>query len=80
MTPATILHSAEDVTPDILKDAEEVLDGWYADAGRIDWEEFIDRLADHYGSHCEFPYDIESYDSPAVRKIQAHIRKVRADG
>lgn len=75
-----ILYSAADVTPDILKDAEEVLDGWYADAERIDWEGFVDRLAEYCGQASDPQYDIESYDCPAVRKIQAHVRKVRAEG
>ena len=31
---------------DLLAAAESVYDGWYADAGRIDWEDFLDRLRD----------------------------------
>lgn len=71
-----ILQSKDDITQSVLDDAEEVYDGWFADESRIDWEAFIDRLAVDYGNHATEPYDVESYDSPAVRKIQRHIREL----
>jgi hypothetical protein len=71
-----ILYAAEDVGASVLRDAENVFDGWYANAGSIDWDEFVDRLADSYGPFADPPYDIECYDSPAVRKIKSYVRKL----
>lgn len=68
---ARILYSASDVTEEVLTDAELVFDGWYADADRIDWDDFIDRMTGHGR------YDIEDMASPAVAKIQRHVRKLR---
>lgn len=69
------LESAEDVTPRVLEAAEETAE-WWGEDEKIDWERFIDRLAES-GSHDNPPWDIESYDNPAVRKIQRHIRAHR---
>jgi len=78
MTTPQVIYKATDVTPAILEDAVEVLD-WFGD-GPIDWELFIDRMAD-YGSQPRTDgqptYDFEHYDSPAVRKIQRHVRELR---
>jgi len=79
-TPAMlILESIDDVNDDVLAMAREVLDGWFASESRIDWEYFIDRLAELGYSQCDPPFDIESYDSPAVRKIQRYIQRIRAE-
>lgn len=77
MSDPRILHSAEDVTDDVLTDAENVFDGWYADARRIDWDEFIDRLVAMQSYRPDGSYDIEEMSSPAVRKIQRHVRSLR---
>lgn len=61
-----------DVTQDVLDAAESVHDGWYADAGRVEWDDFIDRLEGQLDA--DFGDDMQS---PAIRKIQAHIRKYR---
>lgn len=71
-----ILTAADHVTPAVLTDAEHVLDGWYADADRIDWDDFIDRLA-ACGVQSADPYDFDVTDSPAIRKIQRHVRALR---
>jgi hypothetical protein len=65
-----ILQSANSVTAVVLANAEYVVDGWYPE-GPIDWDDFIDRLV------AGTDYDIEDMDSPAVRKIQRHIREYR---
>lgn len=74
-----IVESADDVTEAVLADAGQVWDGWFADEPRIDWEAFVDRLANDYGNAADEPYDFESYDSPAVRKIQRHVRALARD-
>lgn len=71
------LSSAEDVTPAILRDAEELHDGWFANEPRVDWEAFIDRLSDTYGPHSEPPYELLEYDNAAIRKIQRYVRELR---
>jgi hypothetical protein len=68
------LVSVDDVDQSVLDAAESVLDGWFADQERIDWEEFIDRLEKYLPDN----YEIPEYDNPAVRKIQRHIRQLRA--
>jgi hypothetical protein len=61
--------TADDVTPAILERAEQIYSGWYAgDNGRVDWEDFIYRLEE---SDEDFG---ASMLSPAIKKIQRHIR------
>lgn len=55
----------------IRSDIEEVHDGWYP-KGRVDWEDFLDRL-ERRG------YDLgESMLSPAIKRIKAIVRELRA--
>lgn len=62
---------AEDVTQEILDEALEIADGWYADRN-IDWEDLLDRLERHS------PYDLgQDPDSPAIRKIKRYVRSQR---
>jgi len=70
-----ILHNAEDVTEAHLRLAEHVAD-WFPD--KIDWEEFVDNFADPEGWGDAGKFDIDSYDSPAIRKIKKHIREYRS--
>lgn len=59
----------------ILKAAEEIFDGWYAEQARIDWDDFLHRLEQHT--------DIDlgsNMMSPAIRKIQSHVRAYRKLG
>jgi hypothetical protein len=37
------VRGVEDVTVEILTMAEQIHDGWYP-TGRVDWEDFLDRL------------------------------------
>jgi len=71
-----ILRTAADVTPEVLEDAEYIYDGWFNTDERIDWEDFIDRLA-KCGSDRTPQYDFEEYDNAAIAKIRRHIRKIR---
>lgn len=70
-----MLKSAKDVTDKDLGIALEVWQSWFSQEDRIDWEDFIDRMA-KYGER----YDFEEYDSPAIRKIQRYIRDVIRQG
>lgn len=77
MTTNRPISAAADVTPEILEIAESVVDGWYAD-GRVDWEDFVDRMDDVEladGMRTDFGEDM---NSPAVRKIKSYVRKYRA--
>lgn len=64
------LYDAADVTPEVLKAAEEV-EEWFSDT-TIDWERFYDKL-DGYG------FFMTDTSSPAANKIQRHIRQMRRD-
>lgn len=72
-----MLREAADVTEKHLDAAEKVFDDWFSDDDQIDWERFIDKLADPngYGNAGKFDFDV--YDNPAIRKIQRHVRKYR---
>lgn len=80
-TEMKILRTAADVTPQMLTHAENTADSWFSDADEpIDWEQFIDRFADPAGHSPAGAFDIDSYDNPAIRKIQRHVRTHRKAG
>lgn len=65
------IRTAEDADG-IREEIESVHDGQYSE-GRIDWEDFIDRLEGH-------GLDLgESMDSPAIQRIKAIVREMRRD-
>lgn len=71
MTDAIIIKEIADVTPACLSAAEDIYEGFYDNDGEpIDWVSFLDRLE-------AWGYCANELDSPAVRKIQRHIRKLR---
>lgn len=67
-----LIVNAEDVTPEILEVAENIVDGWYQ-TGPIDWENVWERMENQ---DIDLGSDL---DSPAMRKIQRHIRKIRKE-
>lgn len=73
MTDLIILFAADDVTNEILASVEDCVD-WFEE-GPMPTEEFIDRLCQSYGDG----WDIEAYDSPAVRKIMRVARQSKRD-
>ena len=77
-----VLETADDVTPEVLEAAERCHDDWFDGGGPIDWEDFLDRLADPHGFNDAGAgaFEFDQYDSPAVRKIQRHVRKYRSQG
>jgi|688.fasta_scaffold151575_6 hypothetical protein len=66
------IKEAEQVTPDVLRFAEDIYEGWFSNDDQIDWEPFWDRL-EKYG------FAVASLDCGATRKIQRHIRKFRSE-
>jgi len=73
--PATretvIIRTASDASHcDVIKAAEEVFDGFFDNDEQIDWQNFFDRL-ERYG------YAVETTDSPAARKVQRIVRRLR---
>ena len=69
-------ETAADVTDAMLKLAEDVFDDWFADEERIDWEEFLDRMAT-YSRHEDVAWEFDEYNNPAIDKIKRHIREYR---
>lgn len=65
---------AKDVTEEDLQEVEDITDGWYADT-RIDWDDVWDRM--ERGSDLDLGPQL---DSPAMRKMKAHVRKLRREG
>ncbi len=74
-----LLKTAAGVTDRVLKVAVDVEEGWFGNADRIDWEEFIDRLAGYLMSE-PVPMDIDDYDNAAVWKIKRHVQALRRAG
>ena len=66
------IRTAQDADA-IRREVEDLHDGFYADADRIDWHDFLDRL--------EREHDLDlgpDMDSPAVRRVRAIVREARA--
>jgi hypothetical protein len=75
-----VLSTAADVTDDVLEAAIETFDDWFDNDEPIDWESFIDRLADPTGCGKAGAIEFDKYDNPAIRKIQRHVRAYRNQG
>lgn len=73
-------ESAQEVTEEMLRIAEETFDGYFESDERIDWEEFIDRMVAYGYLADDARLEFSVYDSPAIRKIQKHVRRYRAEG
>lgn len=74
----TTIIAAEEVTPEILEVAESVYDGWYADRGRVDWTDFLERLEKMVTFDDGTRLDLgESLTSPAILKVKRHIDAYR---
>jgi hypothetical protein len=72
MTEPINIKQAEDVTPECLKAAEEVFEGFFDyDGQSIEWDSFWDRLE-------KWGYCVSDLYCPAANKIQRHIRKHRS--
>lgn len=76
------ITEAEHVTDEVLEVAEDVHDGWFSNASKIDWEDFWNRmdgyeLKEHDNREIDLGTD---GDSAAMRKIQRHIRAIRKMG
>lgn len=71
-----IIRDADDVTEEMEEQAADLAASNYADRGRLPTEEFIDAFCRFYGGTGYDPgdWDIEGYDSPAVRKIMRAAR------
>lgn len=77
-----ILTTREDVSEEVLQVAEDIFDGWFSDAARIDWEDFLDRMdGTHLDGHENRELDLGGdLDSPAIRAIKRHINRIRREG
>ena len=75
-----ILKSADDVTPEIEQHVVSCVE-WFEDSPTMGVTEFIDRLCKTYGGsgYDDGDYDLDSYDSPAARKIMRLARKTRKE-
>jgi hypothetical protein len=73
----TPIMSTVDVTDEVLRIAESIYDGWFADGHAIDWEEFLDRLD---GATLDDGSTLDlgrSLVTPAIAKIRRHIQYYR---
>lgn len=66
-----MLVEASDVTPEVLKAVEYIVDQWWDDDEPIHGEAFIEALCDRT------PYDLDSYVCSAARKIIKYARQYR---
>lgn len=61
----------KDQMAELLSAAEGIVDGWYA-SGRIDWNDFLDRLESQTG--IDLGSDLTA---PHIGRIKAHVRAYR---
>lgn len=76
MTRYAKIRTADHVDDEIIGLAHGIVDGWYTE-GRIDWDDFLDRLD---GSQLEDGSIVDlgnDMGSPAIRKIQTEVRAYR---
>lgn len=75
-----ILHDADDVTPEIEAHIRDCVD-WFDGEPTMGQQEFIDRLCKSYGGSGENQddFDLDSYDSPAARRIMRIARAERRE-
>jgi len=72
MSEQKILVERDDVSVEVLEWAEEVEEMWYSNEPRVDWDDFWDRF--------DSPaWTVLNTDSPAARKIVAHVQQMRRD-
>ena len=77
MSAEHLIIEADQVTAEILQLAYSIVDGWYSDGTRIDWEDFLYRMDSSElddGSRIDLG---NSMLSPAIRKIKSEVRKYR---
>lgn len=81
-TKYTTVIEAEQVTDEILTEAENVHNGWYA-GRRIDWDDLLDRV-DGMDLADGTVLDLGNWlnpdgtdESDAIKKIKKHIRAYR---
>lgn len=70
----TAVTSADDVTPELLEEAERLYDSFYGDREQLDVVDFIDRLDGMQlpdGARLDLGV---SFTSPAIVKIMRHVR------
>lgn len=75
----TTVTQAEEVTEELLEMVEGVTDGWYLDKP-VDWEDVWERMdGTPLNDHTLLDLGGET-DTPAMRKMQRHVRKIRSQG
>jgi hypothetical protein len=73
-------EESSDITPEILRLAEETHNSYFDDGKPIEWDDFIDRLCSEGYLSDGTRLDFDTYDNAAVRKIQKHVRAYRRLG
>lgn len=71
--------TAADVSEEILDYAEETTDAWFPD-GPIEWEDIWDRMEGYEFKDGTILSWGDEFDTPAMRKVQRYIRKIRSQG
>lgn len=77
-TPDYAPRTADDVTEELVQQAVDVVDGWYAER-RIDWEDVYDRLEKHTledGRGIDLGGDL---GSPALVALKRRVREARKE-
>lgn len=74
-----MISTAEDVTEEVLRMAEETFESWFDTDDPIDWD------GDGYGfwARMESDHEIDfgpKIGTPAMMKIQKHVRAYRRQG
>lgn len=71
---------AADVTDEVIEYTVELVDAEYGDSP-IDWQHIVDdRLDGMYLADNRTLNLGDQYDTPAIRKVQREVRKIRSQG
>jgi hypothetical protein len=52
--------------------------GWFEEKKGVPAQDFIDKLAKH-GGYADTPWDIDSYDNEAARRLLARARRIKRE-
>lgn len=74
----TTIHDYEDVSEEIIRLVHGIVDGWYSE-GRVDWEDFWDRLEGSFlrdGTRLDLGSDLSSPALKRLKKIALDYKKL----
>ena len=72
MSEYKTLSTPADITEEVITAIETIFDGYYADAPRVDWFNFLDRVESL--AMVDFGSDM---DSPVIKQVKKIVKELR---